>query len=312
VADARASRQAAPGHGRNVIRALTRHAQGKHLPHWRALGITPLVGDLDQPISLRRLGALAQWVLHLAPPPGQGAQDARTLALARVWLRVQGLRARRAAHQPPALRRLNRLCWRHQHTALRAVVYASTTGVYGDCRGDWVHETRALAPQSARAGRRVAAERTLRALARQSGHAIRTLALRIPGIYAPNREGGTPRARLLRGTPCLAPADDVYTNHIHADDLARAAVRALALGRPQRAIHVVDDTQMKAGDYFDAAADLYGLPRPKRLPAAELKAAVTEMQWSFLRESRRLANTRMKRELRLVLRHPQVLDGLRA
>ena len=309
--DAQASLAATAGRGRVTLRALTRHHEAEHLQHWRALGITPLAGDLDDPASLRRLGALAHWALHLAPPQAEGARDLRTLALARVWLRAQGLRARRLAHRPPAQHRLNRLRWRHQHTALGAVVYGSTTGVYGDCQGAWVDETRGPQPQSARAGRRVAAERTLRALASQSGHAIRTLTLRIPGIYAPNRERGTPRARLTRGTPCLVPDEDVYTNHIHADDLARAAVRALALGKPQRVINVTDDTEMKAGDYFDAAADLYGLPRPQRLPRAELQAAVTGMQWSFLRESRRLRNARMKRELRLVLRHPQVLDGLR-
>ena len=101
--------------------------------------------------------------------------------------------------------------------------------MYGDCGGAWIDETRALRPQTARARRRVAAESALRAFGRAAG--IRTSILRIPGIYAPDREGGTPRARLERGTPVLAAGDDVYTNHIHADDLARAVAAALWVHR---------------------------------------------------------------------------------
>ena len=76
---------------------------------------------------------------------------------------------------------------------------------------------------------------------------MRVSILRIPGIYAPDREGGTPRARLLRGTAVLQPEDDVYTNHIHAEDLARACLKALWRGRPQRIYHASDDSQLKMG-----------------------------------------------------------------
>ncbi|MCA0327207.1 MAG: SDR family NAD(P)-dependent oxidoreductase, partial [Proteobacteria bacterium] len=134
--------------------------------------------------------------------------------------------------------------------------------------------------------------------------------LRIPGIYAPDRAGGTPRARLERGTPVLAPEDDVFTNHIHADDLARACVAALWRGKPQRVVHAVDDSQLRMGEYFDGAADLYGLPRPPRIPRAQAREQLPATLLSFMSESRRMDNTRLKRELRLTLRHPQVLRGL--
>ena len=106
-----------------------------------------------------------------------------------------------------------------------ALVYVSTSGVYGDCAGDWVAESRPVAPATPRALRRVNAERALRHLGRAG---LRLSILRVPGIYAPDRAGGTPEARLRRGTPVLAAPDDVYTNHIHADDLAKAACAALA------------------------------------------------------------------------------------
>ena len=251
----------------------------------RAAGITPLVGNLDDVASVRRLAGLAQRVLHLAPPPSdQGpawTTDPRTRALVRVL-------SRRALP--------------------RSLVYGSTSGVYGDCGGDWVNETRAVQPHTARATRRVHAEASVRAYGQRTG--VACTVLRIPGIYAPDRAGGTPRDRLLRGTPVLQTADDVYTNHIHADDLARACVLALWRGSGQRNINVCDDTELKMGDYFDLAADLYGLPRPARLPRDQAQAQLPVMLLSFMSESRRLSNLRMKTELGLALRYPTVREGL--
>jgi nucleoside-diphosphate-sugar epimerase len=249
----------------------------------RAEGAVPLHGNLDEPATLGRLAGLADWVLHLAPPPGQGEDDPRTAALLR------------------ALRRGGRV---------HRIVYASTSGVYGDCGGARFDETRAVRPATDRARRRVDAEALLRWHGRATGTAV-TL-LRVPGIYALDRPGGDPRERLARGTPLLAPADDVYTNHIHADDLARACVAALFRGRPQRVLHASDDTELTMGDYFDLVADLHGLPRAPRLPRAEARQRLSPVQMSFMGESRRLDNGRLKRELRLVLRHPTVAQGLRA
>jgi nucleoside-diphosphate-sugar epimerase len=191
-----------------------------------------------------------------------------------------------------------------------SLVYASTSGVYGDCGGEWVNETRPLKPHTPRAWRRVHAEAHLRLFGRATGTHVHIL--RIPGIYAPDREGGTPRGRLLKGTPVLRAQDDVYTNHIHADDLARACLAALWRGKPQRASNASDDTQMKMGDYFDLAADLYGLPRPPRLARDSAHEELPLVLLSFMSESRRLDNTRLKKELRARLRYPTVAQGLRA
>ncbi len=134
--------------------------------------------------------------------------------------------------------------------------------------------------------------------------------LRVPGIYAGDRPGGHPRERLARGTPVLASDDDVYTSHIHADDLARACVAALVRGRPQRVVHASDDTEMKMGDYFDLAADLCGLPRPPRITREQARERLPPALLSFMGESRRLDNRRLKTELRIVLRYPTVRAGL--
>ncbi|HEY9094995.1 MAG TPA: SDR family NAD(P)-dependent oxidoreductase, partial [Hydrogenophaga sp.] len=173
----------------------------------------------------------------------------------------------------------------------------------------WVDEVTPTQPQTGRAARRVDAEASVHGLGRVKG--VRTTVLRIPGIYALGREGGTPRGRLERGTPVLASREDVYTNHIHADDLARACVWALWRGKPQRNLNVCDDTTMKMGDYFDLAADLFGMPRPHRMSMAEAETRLSPQLLSFMRESRRIRNRRMKDELRLVLRYPTVREGLR-
>ena len=116
--------------------------------------------------------------------------------------------------------------------------------------------------------------------------------------------------RSARGTPVLDSADDVFTNHIHADDLARACVAALVRGLPQRVVHACDDSDLKMGDYFDLAADLEGLPRPRRITRAQAGTELSPMSMSFMSESRRLSNRRLKTELKLRLRHATVHTGL--
>ncbi len=273
------------GAGARVL-ALT--STPERVPALRAAGITPLVGNLDQAATLARLAGVATRVLHLAPPPGEREVGPRW------WLDPRSV----------ALARALRL-----RTLPQTLVYASTTGVYGDCAGAWVAESRPVAPATPRAQRRVNAERAVRHLGRAG---VRVSILRVPGIYAADREGGTPRARLLRGTPVLQAHDDVYTNHIHADDLARACVAALWRGRSQRTYHASDRSELKMGDYFDLAADLYGLPRPPRVSRDAARAQLPVSLLSFMGESRRLLTERLARELRVRLRYPTVAEGLRA
>src|SRR5690606_14163534 len=147
---------------------------------------------------------------------------------------------------------------------VRHLVYGSTTGVYGDAGGARFDETRAVAPATDRARRRVHAEALLRWWGRQGAGRCVSI-LRIPGIYALDRAGGDPRERVLKGTPLLQAAEDVYTNHIHADDLARACTAALWRGRPGRVVHVCDDSELTMGEHFDRVADLMGQPRLPRL-----------------------------------------------
>lgn len=251
---------------------------------WREHGAIPVLADLDRPDSCRRLGGLlrtAHWVIHLAPP----AENATSIDL-----RTQRL----LAFKP---------CQDGRRSLSQRWVYISTTGVYGDLGGAWADETVRCRPNTPRGKRRIDAERRMRA------SSVRATVLRVPGIYAGDR---LPMARLKAGTPVLRSEDDVFTNHIHADDLARVVVAALRRGRPSRIYHAVDDSALRMGDYFDLVADSFALPRPPRISREAAQREISPALLSFMSESRRLRNRRLRTELKVSLSYPTVLDGVRA
>jgi nucleoside-diphosphate-sugar epimerase len=185
-------------------------------------------------------------------------------------------------------------------------VYISTSGVYGDCQGAFIDETRRVNPQGERALRRLDAERRIRAWGRRN-HACISI-LRVPGIYAPDR---LPLGRLRKECLTLVPEEDSYTNHIHADDLARIVVAALRHPRAGRVYNASDDSGLRMGEYFDLVADHFELPRPRRITRAQAEEGlISPGLFSFMRESRRLVNKRMKRELKVNLRYPSVSNCL--
>jgi nucleoside-diphosphate-sugar epimerase len=233
--------------------------------------------DLDRPASLRLDGADA--LLHCAPPPPAGDIDTRTGNLLAALEKARILPSR--------------------------VVYVSTSGVYGDCGGARVDESRPLAPQTGRARRRADAERRLALWC--SSREIALVVLRAPGIYAADR---LPLERLRAGTPVLRAEDDVYTSHIHADDLAATVARALEPDAPAGLYNAADDSELRMADWMDLVADRHGLPRPPRLPRAEVAARVRPELYSFMCESRRLDNSRLKQVLGVKLIYPTVQQGV--
>jgi len=272
--------------GLRVAKQLIRHykvfaltSQASRFAELRAVGATPLLGDLDEPNSLWRLSAIAETVIHLAPPQNRGHLDQRTRNLTRIL-----------SQRPNQVRRL---------------IYVSTTGVYGNHSGAHVRETTPVQPESERAWRRVDAERVLRLWA--PSHGVSLTILRVPGIYAMDR---LPLERIEAKTPALVPEEDAYSNHIHSEDLARLVCAAVYHGKPQRVINACDGGETKMGDYFDQVADAFALARPPRLPAQELQSLVSPMLWSFMRESRRVMNPRLS-ELKTVLRYPSVAAFLK-
>jgi len=262
--------------------ALVRNAS--YCSGLRALDVVPLLGDLDDRASLTcmdslaRIAGLADVVLHFAPPANFGECDTRT------------------RHLLAAL---------SQGALPKQLVYISTSGVYGDCGGALLSESHPPNPQTARALRRADAEKQIRIWAKRNQ--VKACILRVPGIYAADR---LPLNRLQQGVPCIADSEDSYTNHIHADDLARIVVAAIRNSSACRVYHASDDGPMKTGEFLDSVADAFGLQRVPRISRAEAQRTLPQTLLSFMNESRRLDNRRMKRELRVKLYYPTVADGL--
>ncbi|HEY1078054.1 MAG TPA: SDR family oxidoreductase [Fontimonas sp.] len=237
-----------------------------------ALGARALTGDLDQPQDVGDW----PWLFWFAPPRAEGERDQRL----RDWLAAQRGRIER-------------------------VVYISTSGVYGDCQGRWIDESEPLKPLAARSVRRVDAEGALQAWATERRAAA--IVLRVPGIYGPGR---LPVARLRAGEPIMAADEAPYSNRIHADDLARAAVLAARLGRPGAAYNVADGQPTTMTDYFVRSAALLGLPAPQQIGRDEAQRRFTPALWSYMEESKRLRIERARRELGFVPQYPDLAAGL--
>ena len=241
-------------------------------------GIKPFSGDLDVPSSLVHLPVRNSVVYYFAPPPGKGVTDPRMEAFV-------------AALIPPNLP--------------RRIVLISTTGVYGDCQGAWVTEDRPARPQADRAKRRLAAETALRRWGET--HDVPVVILRVPGIYGPGR---LPEERLRSGEPVLREAESPFSNRIHADDLARDCLAAARRGKASAIYNICDGHPTTMTDFFNRVADLLKLPRPPAITLEQARRQLGAGMLSYLAESKRLDNRRMREELGVELHYPTLVRGL--
>ena len=260
------------------VRALARSATSAE--RLRALAIDPVAGDLDDPGSLQDLPIARACVYYFAPPPPRGISDPRIDAF------LQTVKAR---EQPQRL------------------VLMSTTGVYGDCGGQWVDEQRPPHPQTDRARRRLAAEQAVQAWAEGTGASI--VILRVSGIYGPGR---LPIERLKKRLPVLNEEQSPWSNRIHVDDLASACVAAADCGGPGRVYNISDGQPTTMTDYFNCVAEAVNLARPPQIGLKQAKSILSPEMLSYLSESRRVDNTRMRAELGVILRYPTLAAGLAA
>jgi nucleoside-diphosphate-sugar epimerase len=263
--------------GRRVA-ALARSAEVE--AHLRSMGVHAVRGDLDQPETLRGVPAAESCLYYLAPPPPSGTSDPR----------VEGLLQALGPENRPA-----------------RLVYISTTGVYGDCGGEWVTEARPVAPQAARARRRVAAEQALGAWG--AANRVPLVILRVPGIYGPGR---LPVARLRRGEPVLREAESGYSNRIHATDLVRACLAAGQPHCPPGVYNVSDGCPTSMTEYFYRVADALGLQRPQEISLAEARNLLSPAMLEYLRESKRIDNRKMREVLGVTPVYPDLATGLPA
>lgn len=244
----------------------------------RAAGIQPITADLDAPASLNNLPVKNTVVYYFAPPPDVGVTDPRMETFV-------------SAMTPSNLP--------------QRMVLISTTGVYGDCHGEWVTEDRPPNPQADRARRRLAAETTLQGWSKTSGVPI--VILRVPGIYGP---GYLPEARLRSGEPVLREDESPFSNRIHADDLAHVCVAAARHDHPSLLYNVSDGHPTSMTDFFFRVADVLGIPRPPAITWEEARRRLGPGMLSYLAESKRIDNRRMREELGVELMYPDLASGL--
>jgi nucleoside-diphosphate-sugar epimerase len=242
----------------------------------QALGVTPVKADLDKPDDLAGLNVEGEWLFYFAPPPPEGECDSRMRHF------LQAIRG-----QKP-----------------KKIVYISTSGVYGDCEGAWVTEDWPARPYAARAKRRWDAEQQLMAWSEATG--VPVVRLRVGGIYALDR---LPIERMKKGLTVICPEDAPWSNRIHADDLARVCIAAAKKGQGGEVYNAADGHPSSMTDYFYQAADHLGLPRPECVPLKKAKDSLSPAMMSFIRESRRLDNTRMKSCLDITLEYPELDFG---
>jgi nucleoside-diphosphate-sugar epimerase len=240
-------------------------------------GIAALRIDLDSGRDTQWAGRFTHF-FYFAPPPRQGKQDTRMGAFL----------ASLDTERPP-----------------QRIVYISTSAVYGDCRGAWITENQPASPDTARGQRRLDAENRLREWC--ESHAVAWIILRVPGIYGP---GKLPLERLRQGAPVLCEADAPYTNRIHSEDLAAVCVAAMTSRRNNTIYNVSDGHPSNMSDYFFQVADAAGIPRPPAVSWAEAQQQLSPAMLSFLRDSRRMDNTKLLGELGIELKYPDLAAGL--
>ncbi len=246
----------------------------------QADGFRTLQGDLDYQEDTPEIPLHGSDVYYLVAPQGGGRSDYRMLNFCR------------------------RL---HSKNKPKRLVYISTSGVYGDCGGAVVTEETPINPQTARAQRRASAEQQLQEQAKKLGFAL--VILRVTGIYGPGR---LPVARILQGHPVLKIEEASFTNRIHALDLVRICLAAMEKGEDGDIFNVCDGQKSSMTEYFTAVADLHKLPRPKQISMEEAEREMNPLMLSYLKESRRMDNRKMREKLGIELLYPTLDEGLKA
>jgi nucleoside-diphosphate-sugar epimerase len=245
----------------------------------KKLGVAPVIADLDRQ-PLQDLPLSGSSLFYFIPPVAEGSVDPRTANL------VKAFRRQGSPHR---------------------LIYLSTTGVYGDCGGAWVDESRAPAPAVPRALRRWDAEQVLRAWSRESGCEL--VVLRVAGFYGPDK---LPLERLRQQLPMVCEEEAPFSNRIHIDDLVTVCLAAMERGRTGEVYNVSDGHPTTMTDYFDRLADIAGLARPPKISLHEARQKLSPGMLSYVQESRRLRNGKMLEELDISLQYPDLQSGIPA
>ncbi|MFT4634723.1 MAG: nucleoside-diphosphate-sugar epimerase [Arenicella sp.] len=185
------------------------------------------------------------------------------------------------------------------------VVLISTTGVYGDCDGDWVSELSTTQPQTERGQRRLDSERQWLTWGESQG--VSVVVLRAPGIYAFSR---LPRARLERRTPVVNASECGFSNRVHADDLAAMCCMAMREAPAAEIYNATDGTPGKITEYLQAAAQALNYPPLPEISLSQAQQQLSPGMLSYLSESRKISNRKIVEGLGYKLLYPDFQKGL--
>lgn len=191
-------------------------------------------------------------------------------------------------------------------SSLAKAVIISTTGVYGDCNGEWVTEDSATNPQTERGKRRLDLECQWLEWGEQN--TVPVVILRVPGIYSFSR---LPRERIAKRTPVVRASECGFTNRIHADDLATTCIAAMRDAQAGQIFNATDGTPGKISEYLQVAANALGQPPLPEISMEQAGEVLSSGMLSYLGESRKISNQKMLDQLGVQLRHPDFREGVK-
>ena len=184
--------------------------------------------------------------------------------------------------------------------------YLSTTGVYGDCDGDWVDERAGLHPTGPRGRARVAVERAWLDLVHLG---LPVHVFRLAGIYGPGRSA-LDSVRTGAARRIVKPGQ--VFSRIHVEDIASVLEASMAQRNPGAIYNVCDDEPAPPQDVIAYAAALLDKPAPPDVPFGEAAKTMSDMARSFYDDNKRVSNRRIKDELGVRLAYPDYRSGLKA
>ncbi len=187
---------------------------------------------------------------------------------------------------------------------LKWVGYLSTTGVYGDYKGEWVNEESITIPKQQRSIRRLACEKAWQSLN------LPLQILRLPGIYGPGRS--TLEVILNQQNPVVNKEGQVFSR-IHIDDIAGAIIHLISLYskslNPQ-IINIADNLPANNVEVMKYAFNLLNKPMPRIESFETASKRMNPMALSFWQENRKVSNDILCKDLGYKLIHPDYKSGL--
>jgi len=168
--------------------------------------------------------------------------------------------------------------------SLEWIGYLSTTGVYGNTRGDWVSEINKPNPFQKRSYKRLNCEKEWI----ESGLPVQIF--RLPGIYGPGRSTfETIKNKKIR---VISKRNQVFSR-IHVADITNAIIYLLHNKNSLKfyqIINIADDEPCSQIEVIQYCYDLLGLTMPKPILFEDAKEELSPIAKSFWMENRRVSN----------------------